>query len=83
MTITNNKNLQEAVRLVKKLIILADKGEMESRDDGCRILYGVMRDCAYKIRAQVKRESEEHRKRGIRGVDFGDFKKGDPDVKHS
>lgn len=73
MTITNNKNLQEAAKLVKKLIILADKGEMVSKDDGCRILYCVIRDCAYKIRAQVKRESEEHKKRGIRDVDFSVF----------
>ncbi|MBI5359618.1 MAG: hypothetical protein HZA48_03450 [Planctomycetes bacterium] len=73
MTIINNKNLQEAAKLVKKLIILADKGETESKDDGCRILYCVMRDCAYKIQAQVKREDEEHRKRGVRSDNFSGF----------
>ena len=46
------------------MIILADDGDMDSEDDGCRVLYGVIRDCAYKIRAQAEREREEHRKKG-------------------
>jgi len=37
----------------------------DSEDDGCRVLYGIVRDCAYKIRAQAECEREAHKIRGI------------------
>ena len=59
-----NKHIREALEMARRMIILADEGDMDSEDDGCRVLYGVIRDCAYKIRAQAEREREEHRKKG-------------------
>ena len=55
-----NKHIREALEMVKQLIILADEGDLDSEDDGCCVLYGVVRDCAYKIRAQAEREREAH-----------------------
>ena len=52
------------MEMVKQLIILADDGDLDSEDDGCHVLYGVIRDCAYKIRAQAEREREAHIERG-------------------
>ena len=46
------------------MIILADKGDLDSEDDGCRVLYGMIRDCAYKIRARAESEREAHKKKG-------------------
>ena len=59
-----NLNIREALDMAKQLNILADKGDLDSEDDGCRVLYGVIRDCAYKIRAQAERERESHRSKG-------------------
>ena len=51
--------------MARQLIILADEGDLDSEDDGCRVLYGVVRDCAYKIRSHADREREMHKHRGV------------------
>jgi len=58
-----NKHIREALELSRKMIVLADKGDLDSEDDGCRVLYGIVRDCAYKIRARAEREREAHKKK--------------------
>ena len=55
-----NEHIKESLELVRSLIILADEGERDSRDDGCRLLYGVIRDCAYKIKNEAERERSAH-----------------------
>jgi hypothetical protein len=47
--------------MAKALMDTANKAEAASDDDGCRILFGVMRDCAYKIRKQAECEYEAHK----------------------
>ena len=59
-----NRHIRETLELVKKLNLLADQGDLDSEDDGCRVLFGVVRDCAYKIRAQAEREREAHKEKG-------------------
>jgi len=65
MSNCNNKNIKESLELARKLTVLADKGEASSRDDGCAVLYGVIRDCAYKIKGRAEREREVHKVLGI------------------
>jgi head-tail adaptor len=65
MEITCTKNIRQALELARLLTILADEGEAVSQDDGCRLLYAIVRDCAYKIRAQAQRERQEHTRKGI------------------
>lgn len=60
-----NRQIKQALELARKLIILADEGEAVSQDDGCVLLYSVIRDCAYKIRTQGEREKEAHKARGL------------------
>ena len=60
-----NKFIREALELAKELTILADEGELNCQDDGCRVLFAVVRDCAYKIRIQVERERREHKLKGL------------------
>jgi hypothetical protein len=59
-----NENIKEALRLSRELIILADNGERDSDDDGCILLYGIIRDCAYRIKAEAEREIEAHKANG-------------------
>jgi len=65
MNFNSNQHIREALELARQLIILADQGELDSKDDGCRVLYGIIRDCAYKLRALAEREREIHKKKGI------------------
>jgi hypothetical protein len=63
-----NEHIVEVLEMARQLLVLADMGDLDSEDDGCRVLYGIVRDCAYKIRAQAEREREAHKIRGIWNV---------------
>ena len=60
-----NRHIVEALELAREMTILADEGEAAAKDDGCVVLYGVVRDCAYKIRIRAEREREAHAARGV------------------
>jgi hypothetical protein len=55
-----NRHLAEALEIVRGMIILADEGERDAEDDSCIVLYGVIRDCAYRIRHLAERERDTH-----------------------
>lgn len=57
--------MKKALEYARRLTILADQGEASSQDDGCILLFSVIRDCAYKIRRQAEREREVHRSKGM------------------
>ena len=59
-----NTHILEVLEFARQLIILADEAEAHSQDDGCVVLYGVVRDCAYKIRSEANREREAHKAAG-------------------
>jgi hypothetical protein len=59
-----NRNINDTLELSRQLMFLADKGDMERDDDGCGVLYGIVRDIAYRIKAEAEREIECHRKKG-------------------
>ena len=60
-----NRHIQTALDLTRQLIELADKGQVYSEDDGCVLLYGIIRDCAYRIKAEAERERDIHLEAGI------------------
>lgn len=59
-----NCNIRRTMELTRQMIILADEGEAAARDDGCAVLYGVVRDCAYRIRSEAERERDRHQVAG-------------------
>jgi len=65
MAKTCNEHIKQALEEARNLTILADDGEAKSLDDGCVLLYSVVRDCAYRIRTQAEREKEAHKARGV------------------
>lgn len=65
MMCPSNRFIHDALQLARQLTLLADNGEAASRDDGCVVLYGIIRDCAYRIRGRAEREREVHRVMGI------------------
>lgn len=60
-----NRHIREALEASRNLMILADEGEADSKDDGCMVLYSVVRDCAYRIKAEAERERDAHKAQGI------------------
>jgi hypothetical protein len=60
-----NKNIVRVLDCCRELLFLADKGDMQRDDDGCGVLYGIVRDAAYKMKAEAEREREVHRRRGV------------------
>lgn len=65
MACVNSKYIRRALRAACDLTALADEGEAATHDDGCAVLFGVIRDCAYKIRAQAERERRMREARGM------------------
>ena len=55
-----NENIKKALAMSASLLELADQGDMDREDDGCGVLYGVVRDAAYKIREQAEKEKKNH-----------------------
>jgi hypothetical protein len=60
-----NAHIQKALQLARELTYLADQGEADARDNGCRALFRVILDCAYRVREHAEREREAHRAWGI------------------
>jgi len=46
------------------MLSIADKGDAVREDAGCGVLYGVLRDAAYKIKKLAEAEKDAHVKKG-------------------
>ena len=55
-----NENVDSMVSLADEMIELADKGLAECHDENCVSLFGLAKDCAYRIRMVAERESRVH-----------------------
>lgn len=52
------------MEIAEAMMNIADRGDMEREDTGCGILYGVLRDAAYKIKKLAEAEKNEHVRKG-------------------
>jgi len=52
------KYVRQTLDMVKKMINLADRAEMGCQDYSSTVLFGVVRDCAYKIKGRAEDERE-------------------------
>ncbi|MDJ0765165.1 MAG: hypothetical protein QNJ97_19450 [Myxococcota bacterium] len=59
-----NENLLKTIRLTREMLAVADEGDRDRDDDSCGIIYGILRDTAYRIRNLVEAECEKHRQVG-------------------
>jgi hypothetical protein len=64
MTRAYNENLQRTLKLTREMLALADEGDRDRTDASCGIIYGVLRDSAYRIRKLVEEECENHKRSG-------------------
>ena len=54
--------ISEMIELAKALQIIADGGDIDYV--GCGVLYGMLRDSAYKLKKIAEQEKENHIKKG-------------------
>jgi hypothetical protein len=59
-----DRNIQQTIQLTQAMIRLADKGDAEREDTGCGILFGVLRDAAYKLWRLAEEEKKRHLEKG-------------------
>ena len=59
-----NLHIERTLALVEEMIALADQGDADREDNGCGILYGVLRDSAYKLRQLAEDEKRNHIQKG-------------------
>ena len=59
-----NDNLKRTIKLTREMLALADEGDRDRNDDSCGILYGILRDSAYRLRALAQAECDKHKHSG-------------------
>jgi hypothetical protein len=59
-----NRHIVKTLKLVDEMINLADLGDSDREDNGCGILYGVLRDSAFKLRKLAEEEKLNHIRKG-------------------
>ena len=59
-----NNNLLRTVKLTREMLALADEGDRDRNDDSCGILYGILRDTAYRLRELAEKECAKHKNAG-------------------
>ena len=61
--------IKRTLDLVKEMLELADEGDAVREDTGCGVLYGVVRDSAFKIKKLAEAEKDAHIKRAGGKID--------------
>ena len=59
-----NLHIAKTLELVENMICLADQGDTDREDNGCGILYGILRDSAYKLKKLAEEEKQNHVRKG-------------------
>lgn len=56
------ENLDKVIKLCKQMLDLADLGDRHREDAGCGVVFGTLRDDAYKVLRMAEKEKEKHSK---------------------
>ncbi len=59
-----NEIIVKTLALTDLMVQIADLGDGVREDVGCGVLYGLLRDSAYKIRKLAEEEREAHIRKG-------------------
>lgn len=59
-----DESIKETLGLAEKMMKTADDGDWVREDNGCGVLYGVLRDSAFKIKKLAEAERDAHKKKG-------------------
>jgi len=59
-----DETIKNTISIAEMMLKIADEGDMVREDNGCGVLYGVLRDSAFKIRKLAESEKNAHIKKG-------------------
>jgi hypothetical protein len=59
--------IEKVLALTERMVEIADEGDALREDVDCGVLYGVLRDDAFKIRMLAEGEREARKRKGRRG----------------
>jgi len=59
-----DESIKKIFKLTKNMLDIADEGDAVREDTGCGVLYGVLRDSAFKIKQLAEAERDAHIKKG-------------------
>jgi hypothetical protein len=62
---TYNTNIIKVLRLSRDMMLLADQGDSTRPDRSCGVLFGTLRDSAYKLRELAQSERALHQDQGL------------------
>lgn len=57
---TADQVLKKTLQLAERMLRLADHGDAVRDDAGCGVVYGVLRDSAYKLKQLAEAERQAH-----------------------
>ena len=60
--------LERTLQLAERMLRLADSGDAVRDDPGCGVLYGVLRDSAYKLKQLAEAEQQAHLRQDRRAL---------------
>ncbi|MFZ5449440.1 MAG: hypothetical protein ACOZFS_12455 [Thermodesulfobacteriota bacterium] len=60
MKTPSNECIRRTLELTEQMLRLAEAGDAVRQDVGCGVLYGVLRDAAYRIKRLAEAEREAH-----------------------
>jgi hypothetical protein len=59
-----DESIKKTLQLVEEMLTISDEGDAVREDTKCGILYGVIRDSAYRIKMLAEEERDAHIKKG-------------------
>ena len=59
-----DESLKKTLEIARNMLELADEGDRVREDAGCGVLYGVLRDSAFKLKQLAEAEKKAHKKKG-------------------
>jgi hypothetical protein len=60
-----DRHIVKTLQLTERMLELAELGDAHREDTGCGILYGVLRDSAYKLKKLAEQEKAAHVRKGL------------------
>lgn len=59
-----DESIKKVLKLADEMLTISDEGDAVREDTQCGILYGVIRDSAYRIKILAEEERDAHIKKG-------------------
>lgn len=59
-----DESIKDTISIAEKMLKIADEGDMVREDNGCGVIYGVLRDAAFKIKKLAEAEKDAHIRKG-------------------